>query len=111
MTADVITFRNKKASRDIGPYRASNRPYVRREKTMHNLVFRSRKGILAAGEQELFEDVCYDLEKAQRKLEAARLHLEKVQERAAAEVRELTAVTAKLGAAVVAALLSTHRQR
>ncbi len=77
---------------------------------MHNLVFRSRKGILEADEAQLFEDVCYDLDKASRKLKAARLQLEKVQEHAAAEVEELTAVTAKLGAAVVAALLSRGKK-
>jgi hypothetical protein len=111
MTADVISFRGNKTKDPQKRQTLWGRPYVRREKTMHTLVFRSREAILEADEAQLFEDVCYDLDKAQRKLEAARLQLEKVQEHAAAEVQELTAVIAKLGAAVVGAVLTRRGQR
>jgi hypothetical protein len=75
---------------------------------MHNLVFRSRAGILEADEALLFEDVCFDLQKAERKLDAVRLQLKKVQDHAVEETRILAAADAKLSAAVVAALLSTR---
>ena len=106
MTADVISL---SSHRRLGPTPTARQ--ARQAKNMHNLLFRSRKAILEADEALLFEDVCYDLNKAARKLEAARLQLKKVQEHAAAEVQELTAVTAKLGAAVVAALLPSRRGR
>ena len=77
---------------------------------MHTYLFRSREAILEADEAELIEDVSCDLEKAQRKLDAARRQLKKVQEYAAEQVRVLTAVDIKLGAAIVAALLSTRRE-
>ena len=99
MSDNVFAFPGNKTSNSMGDVtnvadfrscRSAGRPYIRRGKTMHNLVFRSRKGILEADETLLFEDVCYDLDKAVRKLEAARLQLEKVQEHAGAEIRDLT---------------------
>lgn len=72
---------------------------------MHTLLFRSRQSVLEADEEELFEDVRSDLDKATRKLEAARLQLQNVQLRAITEVEELTTVIEKLGAAVIEAVL------
>lgn len=106
MTAEVISLSGRRRPEPTPMARQA-----RRVKNMHTLVFRSRQSILEADEALLFEDVCYALDKATRKLEAARLQLEKVQEHAATEVAELTAVTAKLGAAVIAAVLSTRRGR
>jgi hypothetical protein len=98
----------KSPSNDMG--RTCWRPYTRRGGNMHTYLFRSREAILEADEAELIEDVSCDLEKAQRKLDAARRQLKKVQEYAAEQVRVLTAVDIKLGAAIVAALLSTRRE-
>ena len=72
---------------------------------MHTLLFRSRQSVLEADEEELFEDVRSDLDKAARKLEAARLQLQNVQLRAITEVEELTTVIEKLGAAVIESVL------
>lgn len=72
---------------------------------MHTLLFRSCQSVLEADEEELFEDVRSDLDKAARKLEAARLQLQNVQLRAITEVEELTTVIEKLGAAVIEAVL------
>ncbi len=72
---------------------------------MHTLLFRSRQSVLETDEEELFEDVRSDLDKAARKLEAARLQLQNVQLRAITEVEELTTVIEKLGAAVIEAVL------
>ena len=115
MSDNVLAFPGDKTSDravrhtmhdEEGDRSSSGRPYRKRwEKNMHALLFRSRQSVLEADEEELLEDVRCDLDKAARKLEAARLHLENVQARAAAEVQELNAVIAKLGAAVVAAVL------
>jgi len=71
-----------------------------RQRTMHTLVFRSCDVILEVDDARLIEDVCFDLEKAEKKLISARRQLVNVRERAAEEIRKLTA---KLGAAVDAA--------
>jgi DNA repair exonuclease SbcCD ATPase subunit len=86
-----------------------SRPYTPRGKNMHTFLFRSREAILEADEAELIRDVCFDIEKAQRKLEKLRARIESLQEYSVNELQLLTTIETKLGAAIVAALLSGKR--
>ena len=81
------------------------------QKNMHTYLFRSREALLEADEAELIRDVCSDIDKAQRKLEKIRARIESLQEYAATELQLLSDADTKLSAALVAALLSTQRQR
>ena len=78
---------------------------------MHTFLFRSRVLILESDEADLVRDVCLNVDRAQTKLKAIRRRLQGVQEWAAEQVQQLTEADTKLSAAIVAALLSTPRQR
>ena len=79
---------------------SSGRPYgVRGEKNMHTLLFRSRDSILQSDEPDLVRDVCFDIDRAQGKLERIRARLESLQEYAATEIQLLTDADTKLSAA------------
>jgi hypothetical protein len=78
---------------------------------MHTLLFRSRESILQSDEPDLVRDVCFDIDRAQGKLERIRARIESLQEYAATEIQLLRDADAKLSAALVAALLSTRGQR
>lgn len=97
MTAQVISFTNYRTMSD------DNRRNPAPKKNMHTVVFRSRRVILEVDEATLLRDVRFDLEKADRKLEAIRRQLVNFKERAAKEIDLLTATEAKLSAAVKAA--------
>jgi hypothetical protein len=111
MSDNVLAFPGNKTSapRSIS---SSGRPYrVRGEKKMHTLLFRSRESILQSAEPDLVRGVCFDIDRAQGKLERIRARIESLQEYAATEIQLLTDADTKLSAALVAALLSTQRQR
>jgi len=72
---------------------------------IRTLCFRNRELILESDEADLVRDVGLDLDKAQTKLRQIRERLQGVRVWAASQVEELTAADAKLGAAIVAALL------
>ena len=61
---------------------------------------------LESGDADLVQDVCWDLDKAEKKLNAIRRRLQSVQEQAAYQLQRLATVDTKLTAAIVAALLS-----
>jgi hypothetical protein len=111
--SNIVTFPGKQTSgRPRSISSSSGRPYrVRGEKNMHTLLFRSRESILQSDEPDLVRDVCFDINRAQRKLERIRARIESLQEYAATEIQLLTDADTKLSAALVAALLSTQRQR
>ena len=75
-------------------------------RNMHTCVFRSLDLILESGDADLVQDVCWDLDKAEKKLNAIRRRLQSVQEQAAYQLQRLATVDTKLTAAIVAALLS-----
>jgi len=91
---------------EVMGWRSRSRPYTRRGANMHTFLFRSRELILESDDADLIRDVGLDLDKAQTKLRQIRERLQGVREWAASQVKELTAADAKLGAAIVAALLS-----
>jgi hypothetical protein len=111
MSDNVVAFPANKTS--YSPLiSSSGRPYrVRGEKNMHTLLFRSRESILQSDEPDLVRDVCFDIDRARGKLERIRARIESLQEYAATELQLLTDADTKLSAALVAALLSTQRQR
>jgi hypothetical protein len=78
---------------------------------MQTFLFRSRDLILQSDEADLVRDVCFNIDRVQTKLKAIRRRLHGLQEYTAAELQLLTAADTKLTAAIVAALLSTERQR
>ena len=74
-------------------------------------MYRSYDLIVQSDESDLVRDVCFDVDKAARKLEAIRRQLQRDRERLANRVELLTVAETKLTAAIVAALLSTAGQR
>jgi hypothetical protein len=76
---------------------------------IRTLCFRSREMLLESDEADLIRDVCLDIDKAETKLRKIRERLQSVQKWSAAQIEQLTAADAKLGAAIVAALLSGQR--
>jgi hypothetical protein len=112
MSDNVLAFPGNKTSDHPRSISSSGRPYrVRGEKNMHTLLFRSRESILQSDEPDLVRDVCFDIDRARGKLERIRARIESLQEYAATELQLLTDAETKLSAALVAALLSTQRQR
>jgi hypothetical protein len=106
--SNVFTFPGNKKSEDP-PISSSGRPYrIRGEKNRFTLLFRSRETILQSEESDLVRDVCFDIDRAQRKLEKIRARIESLQEYADTELRLLADADAKLSAAIVVALLSTR---
>lgn len=100
----VIEFPN------AGPRRrALRRARAQDGKNMQTFLFRSRELIVESDEADLVRDVCFDVDKAQKKLKAIQRRLKGVQEQAAAQVQLLTTAETKLTAAIVAALLSGQR--
>jgi Mg2+ and Co2+ transporter CorA len=91
--------------------RAVHRTRDRNGPNMHTFLFRKYDLIVESDEADLVRDVCFDIDKAEKKLKAIRRRLQDVQEQAAAQVQLLTAADTKLTAAIVAALLSTRGQR
>jgi hypothetical protein len=91
MTAQIISFTYHR-------FIAENSKLDR--KTMRTVVFRNRKVILEVDEATLLNDVRSNIQKAERKLDATRRRLESVKKHMADEIAFLTAVEAKLGAAV-----------
>ena len=73
---------------------------------MHKSLIRSYDLIMRSEDADLVEDVSFDIDRAQRKLEKIQKQLKSVQEQAAARLHLLTAAETKLKAAIVAALLS-----
>src|ERR1700684_906894 len=109
MSDNVITFRGNKTSDSQRLISSAGRPYrVRGEKNMHTLLFRSRESILQSDEPDLVRDVCFDIDRAQGKLERIRARIESLQEYAAIEIQLLTNGETELSAELVAALLSTQ---
>lgn len=95
-TAEIISF----TPRRVIAARCRLNP---ERKTMHTVVFRSRKVILEVDEATLLHDVRFNFEKAERKLVATRRWIASFKERAAKEIQMLTAAEAELSAAVDAA--------
>jgi hypothetical protein len=111
MSDNIFAFPGNRTS-DRPRSKSSRRPHcVRGEKNRYTLLFRSRDSILQSDEPDLIRDVCFDIDRAQGKLKRIRARLESLQEYAATEIQLLTDADAKLSAALVAALLSTQRQR
>jgi hypothetical protein len=98
MSAEIISFTHHRTMERRGREEPER-------KNMHSLVFRSRAVILEVDDATLLRDVCFDFEKAERKLDKIRRHLKSFKARASKEIETLTAVEAKLGAAVDAARL------
>lgn len=92
MSAEIIsfTYRRQEAIRD------AREPDRRRQR----LVFMNRAVILEVDGATLLRNVCRDLGKAERKLTALRQHLAHYKTHSAEQIKMLTAVEAKLGAAV-----------
>jgi hypothetical protein len=112
MSDNVIAFRGNKTSDTQRSISSTGRPYrVRGEKNKHTLLFRSRETILQSDEADLVRDVCFDIDRAQGKLERIRARIESLQEYAATELQLLTDADTKLSAAIVVALLSTQGQK
>jgi tRNA(Phe) wybutosine-synthesizing methylase Tyw3 len=108
--SNIVTFPGKQTSGRPRSISSSGRPYrVRGEKNMHTLLFRSRETILESDEADLVQDVCFDIDRAQRKLKRIQARMESLQEYAVTELQLLTAADTKLSAAIVAALLSGQR--
>jgi hypothetical protein len=112
MSDNIFTFPG------LSPKRARTNPVfsepqeeARNGPNMHTFLFRSYDLILESDEADLVRDVCFDIDKAEKKLKAIRRRLQGVREQAAAQVQLLTAADTKLTAAIVAALLSTRGQR
>lgn len=78
---------------------------------MQTFMFRSYDLIANSDERDLIRDVGIDLDKAQTKLRRLKEALRNYQERTTAHIQLLTTAETKLSAAIVAALLSTQRQR
>ena len=99
--SSVVTFpgSNRAAKRRLAPAA---------RKTMQTFVFRSYDLIVESDEADLVRDVCFDIDRAQTKLERIQRRLKDAQERAAAQLELLTTAETKLTAAIVAALLSTR---
>jgi hypothetical protein len=111
MSNNIVSFPGNRTS-DRPRSKSSGRPHlIRGEKNRYTLLFRSRETILESDEAELVRDVCFDIDRAQGKLERIRARLESLQEYAATEIQLLTDADTKLSAALVAALLSTQGQR
>jgi hypothetical protein len=92
--------------------RRRRKPYSQRgPKNRHKLVFRSYEHIVEADDAELLSDVCFDMDRAESKLRRVKQRLKNVKEEAAAQIELLTAADAKLGAAIIVALLSTASDR
>jgi hypothetical protein len=106
---NVVTFPDPAAKRRPAP--SGGRASSIERKKMQTFLFRSRDLILQSDEADLVRNVCFDIDKAQTKLKAIRRRLQGLQEYTAAELQLLTAADTKLIAAIVAALLSTQRQR
>jgi hypothetical protein len=112
MSDNVFAFPGNKPSDRAPSISATGRPYrVSGEKNRFTLLYRSRESILQSDERDLFRDVCFDIDRAQGKLERIRARIESLQEYAATELQLLTDADAKLSAAIVAALLSTRGKR
>jgi hypothetical protein len=95
---------------------APRRPVLRQVRAQdgrdrQRLLFRSRELILQSGESDLVRDVSLDIDRARGKLERMRARADGLREYAATELRLLTEADIKLSAAIVAALLSTQRQK
>ena len=108
MSDNIFAFPGNKTSDRPRSISSSGRPYrVSGEKNRYTLLFRSRESILQSDEQDLFQDVCFDIDRAKGKLERIRARIESLQEYAATELQLLTDADTKLSAALIAALLST----
>jgi hypothetical protein len=69
-------------------------------RTGRRMVFRSYALIVQSDEADLMRDVCFDLGKAQTKLEATRRQLQRDREHAAAREKLLTSAENRLSAAI-----------
>jgi hypothetical protein len=108
MTNNVVKFPG--AQQDTRQLKTSRGDDRERAPNMHTVLFRSYDLIVEADEADLVRDVGFDIEKAKRKLKKAQHQLRAVQEHAAARIQQLATVEAKLGGAIVAALLSTRHR-
>src|SRR6266404_6480787 len=106
----VIDFPNASHRRGVSRHRAAyrSRTGACNGRNMHTYLFRSLNVILESDDADLVQDVCLDLDKAEKKLKAIRRRLRGVQEQAADQVQRLATADTKLTAAIVAALLSTR---
>jgi hypothetical protein len=100
MTAEIISFTQH---RTMARQMARQPQFSQKPKNMRSLSFRSRAVVLEIDERILLEDVRFAFEKAERKHDALRRHLENYKKRAAKEIQQLTMMEAKLGAAIEAA--------
>jgi hypothetical protein len=107
----VIEF--PKATQRRGAFRPRaayrSRTGANNEPNMHTFLFRRIDLIVESDDADLVRDVCFNIDRAQTKLERIQRRLKNVQEQAAANVQLLTAAETKLTAAIVAALLSGQR--
>jgi hypothetical protein len=110
MDNNIVTFPgfSPKCGTTNLPKKARWQTYVRKG-PMHKFLFRSLDLILESDDADLVQDVCLDLDKAEKKLKGIRRRLQGVQEQAADQVQRLTTADTKLTAAIVAALLSGQR--
>jgi hypothetical protein len=112
MSDNVLEFPTNQTSDWSRSMSSTGRPHrVRGEKNRYTLLFRSRDSILQLDEPDLVQDVCFDLDRAQGKLERIRARIDSLQEYADTELQLLRDADTKLSAAIVAALLSTRGQR
>jgi hypothetical protein len=107
----VIDFPNASHRRGAPRHRAAyrSRTGACNEPNMHTFLFRSIDLIVESDEADLVRDVCFNIDRAQTKLERIQRRLKDVQEQAAAQLELLTTAETKLAAAIVAALLSGQR--
>lgn len=104
MSADIIELRQ--------PLTRQHRLAARRRMgpSMRTLLFRGCDTILESDDADLARSVALDIDRAATKLRKVRQRIQGMQEQATAQLEKLTTVEAKLGGAIVAALLSTRRQ-
>jgi hypothetical protein len=99
MSADIISFIHHRMVARQATYQPR---FSLKPKNMRSLAFRSHAVVLEIDERILLEDVRFAFDKAERKYDALRRHLENYKKRTAKEIQQLALMEAKLGAAIEA---------
>ena len=105
---ELSAFKCARSENDELEPRAMGRKHRR---TARRLRFRSYNLILQSDEADLLDDVCYDMDKAQKKLNTIRRQIAADREHAAAREKLLTSGESRLSAAIVAARSHTPGPR
>jgi hypothetical protein len=113
--AEIFKFPGAESATIVVERRIASRPPRQTRRStgvnIRTLCFRSYDLIVESDEGELLRDVCLDTHKAEVKLRKVKERLQGERERSAALIELLTAAETRLGAAIVAALLSSRVQR